>query len=141
MKVRIRKFNYHQKIPWVRFAGNDKSNFGLILNRNGARDQKIILMKNFNLFLESAVFKILLQLLILFPANRTQENFWWHSNFLILTFIFKIVDFRTFLSIYSQSGENSFTKTSEKHLFSAHSSVSTSRFSAKIDHLGLIFHI
>ena len=46
MKVRIRKFNYHQKIPWVRFAGNDKSNFGLILNRNGARDQKIILMKN-----------------------------------------------------------------------------------------------
>ena len=58
MKVRIRKFNYHQKIPWVLFAGNDKSNFGLILNRNGARDQKIILMKNLNFFLESAVLKI-----------------------------------------------------------------------------------
>jgi hypothetical protein len=37
---------------------NDISNYGLISNKNGARDQKIILMKNFNVFLESAVFKI-----------------------------------------------------------------------------------
>ena len=58
MKMRIRKFKCHQKIPWVRFAGNDISNYGLILNRNGARDQKIIFMKNFILFLEPAVFKI-----------------------------------------------------------------------------------
>ena len=56
MKVRIRKFKCHQKIPWVRFAGNDISNYGLILNRNGARDQKIILMKKFIFFLESAHF-------------------------------------------------------------------------------------
>ena len=58
MKVRIRQFKCHQKIPWVRFAENDISNYGLISNRNGARDQKLILMKNFNFFLESAVFKI-----------------------------------------------------------------------------------
>ena len=58
MKVRIRKFNCHQNIPWVRFAENYISNYGLISIRNGARDQKIILMKNFNFFLESAVFKI-----------------------------------------------------------------------------------
>jgi hypothetical protein len=38
MKVRIRKFKCHQKIPWIRFAGNDISNYCLILNRNGARD-------------------------------------------------------------------------------------------------------
>jgi hypothetical protein len=36
MKVRIRQFKCHQKIPWVRFVGNDISNYGLILNRNGA---------------------------------------------------------------------------------------------------------
>jgi hypothetical protein len=42
MKVRIRKFKCHQKIPWVRFAGNDISNYGLIFNKNGARDQNII---------------------------------------------------------------------------------------------------
>jgi hypothetical protein len=71
-------------------------NYDLILNRNGARDQKIILMKNFNFFLESAVYKIGQQLLILFPANRTQGIFWCHLNFLILTFIFKIVDFAHF---------------------------------------------
>jgi hypothetical protein len=34
------------------FAGNHISSFGLILNKNGARDQKIILMKKFNFFLE-----------------------------------------------------------------------------------------
>ena len=50
MKVRIRQFKSHQKIPWVRFAGNDISNYGLILNRNGARNQKIILMKKFIFF-------------------------------------------------------------------------------------------
>jgi hypothetical protein len=49
MKVRIRQFKCHQKIPLVRFAGNDFSNYGLILNRN-ARDQKIILMKKFKFF-------------------------------------------------------------------------------------------
>jgi hypothetical protein len=54
MKLIIRKFECHQKIPWVRFAGNNISNYGLISNRNGARHQKIILMKNFNFFLESA---------------------------------------------------------------------------------------
>jgi hypothetical protein len=58
MKVRIRKFKCHQNIPWVRFPGNDIRNYGLILNKNGARDQKIILMKKLNFLLESAVFKI-----------------------------------------------------------------------------------
>ena len=58
IKVGIKKFKCHQKIPWVRFAGNDITNYGLILNRNGAREQKIILMKKFNFFLESVVFKI-----------------------------------------------------------------------------------
>jgi hypothetical protein len=42
MKVIIRKFKCHQKISWVRFAGNNISNYGLILNRNGARNQIII---------------------------------------------------------------------------------------------------
>jgi hypothetical protein len=51
MKVRIRKFKCQQTIPWIRFAENDISNYGLILNRNGARDQKIILMKKFNFLL------------------------------------------------------------------------------------------
>jgi hypothetical protein len=32
----------------------------------------------------------------LFLANRTQGIFWWHLNSLILTFIFKIVDFAHF---------------------------------------------
>jgi hypothetical protein len=58
IKVIIRKFKCHQTIPWVQFAETDISNYGLILNRNGARDEKIILMKKFNFFLESAVFKI-----------------------------------------------------------------------------------
>jgi hypothetical protein len=44
--VRSKKYECQQKIPWVRFAGNDISNYGLISNRNGARDQKIILMKS-----------------------------------------------------------------------------------------------
>jgi hypothetical protein len=47
MKVRIRKFKCHQKIPWIRLAGNDISNYGLILNKNRAKDQKIILMEKF----------------------------------------------------------------------------------------------
>ena len=55
IKVEIRKFKCHQNIPWVRLAGTDISNYGLILNRNGARDQKIIMMKKFNFILESAV--------------------------------------------------------------------------------------
>jgi hypothetical protein len=63
IKVKIRKFEGHQKIPWARFAGNDISNYGLISNRNGAKDQKI----TFNLFLESAVFKVF---------HRTQGIFW-----------------------------------------------------------------
>jgi hypothetical protein len=37
MKVRIRQFKCHQKIPWVRFAGNDISNYGLILNTADSR--------------------------------------------------------------------------------------------------------
>jgi hypothetical protein len=47
IKVKIRKF-----------AGNDISNYGLIFNTHSAKDQIIILMKNFNFFLESAVVKI-----------------------------------------------------------------------------------
>ena len=35
-------------------------------------------------------------LLISDQANRTQGIFWWHLNFLILTFTFKIVDFAHF---------------------------------------------
>jgi hypothetical protein len=58
MNMRIRQFKCHQKIPWVQFAGNDISNYGLIFNKNGAKDKKIILMKKFNFFLESAVFEI-----------------------------------------------------------------------------------
>jgi hypothetical protein len=76
-KVRIRNFKCHQKIPWVRFAGNDISNYGLILITNCARAQTV-----------------------------PKESFG-GIYFLILTFIFKIVDSRTFLSIYSQSGGNS----------------------------------
>jgi hypothetical protein len=53
-KVIIRKFKCHQKTPWVRFAGNDISNYGLILDTYGARDQNKILMKNFQFFQESA---------------------------------------------------------------------------------------
>jgi hypothetical protein len=58
IKVIIRKFKCRQKIPWVLFAGNDISNYGLIFNTHSARDQIIILMKNLNFFLESAVMKI-----------------------------------------------------------------------------------
>ena len=50
IKVIIRKFKCHQKIPWVCFAGNDISNYGLIFNTYSAREQIIILMKNFNFF-------------------------------------------------------------------------------------------
>jgi hypothetical protein len=60
IKVMIRKFKCHQKIPWVLFAGTDISNYGLILNTHSARGQIIILMKNFIFFLESAVVKIYL---------------------------------------------------------------------------------
>jgi hypothetical protein len=76
LKVIIRKFKCHQKIPWVWFAGKDINNYGLILNTNGARDQNKILMKNSKYFLESAVSKITPYFLILFPANHTQGIFW-----------------------------------------------------------------
>jgi hypothetical protein len=39
-------------------CGKDIANFGLISNRNVARDHKIILMKNFIFFLESGLLKI-----------------------------------------------------------------------------------
>jgi hypothetical protein len=39
--VKVRKYKCHPKIPWIPwFAGNDISNYGLILNKNGAKDQK-----------------------------------------------------------------------------------------------------
>jgi hypothetical protein len=44
VKVCIRKFKCHQKIPWAWFAGNHIGNQGLISNRNGARDKKTILI-------------------------------------------------------------------------------------------------
>ena len=46
IEVIIRKYKWHQKIPWVRFAVNFISNCGLILDTNGARDQNIIFIKN-----------------------------------------------------------------------------------------------
>jgi hypothetical protein len=49
IKVRIRKSKYHQKIPCIRFAGNDISNYGLIFNTNSARAQNEI-------FIEKAYF-------------------------------------------------------------------------------------
>jgi hypothetical protein len=55
IKVMIRVYKWRQKIPWVQFAGNDISNYGLISNTHGARDQNIIFMKNSNFFLESVV--------------------------------------------------------------------------------------
>jgi hypothetical protein len=36
-KVRIRKSKCHQKIPCLRFAGNDISNYGLIFNTADSR--------------------------------------------------------------------------------------------------------
>jgi hypothetical protein len=45
MKVRIRKFKCHKKIPWVRFAGNDISNYGLILNTADSRKKLKFLIK------------------------------------------------------------------------------------------------
>jgi hypothetical protein len=53
-RVTVGKYKCHQKIPWVWFGGTNISNFCLILNTYGARDQNIILMKNFNFFLGSA---------------------------------------------------------------------------------------
>jgi hypothetical protein len=47
VKVCIRKCKCHQKIPWAWFAENHIGNQGLISNRNGARDKKAILIKNF----------------------------------------------------------------------------------------------
>jgi hypothetical protein len=82
--------------PWICFAGNYISNYGLILNTYGARDQNKILMKNFKFFLESAVVKIRPYFLISLSANHTQGVFWWHLNFFIITFIFKIVIFAHF---------------------------------------------
>jgi hypothetical protein len=58
IEVIIRKFKCHQQIPRIWFAGNDISNYGLILNTYGARDQNKILVKNFKFFLKFAVVKI-----------------------------------------------------------------------------------
>ena len=35
--MRIRKYKCHQKIPWIRFAGNDISNYGPIFNTADSR--------------------------------------------------------------------------------------------------------
>jgi hypothetical protein len=32
-----KKIQCHQKIPWIRFAGNDIGNYGLILNKADSR--------------------------------------------------------------------------------------------------------
>jgi hypothetical protein len=54
IKVRIRKSKYHQKIPCIRFAETDISNYGLIFNTNSARDQNEIFIEKPYFFLESA---------------------------------------------------------------------------------------
>ena len=46
----IREYKWRQKISCVRFAENDISNYDLILNTHGARDQKIIKIKKFIFF-------------------------------------------------------------------------------------------
>jgi hypothetical protein len=72
IKVKSRKHLCHQKIPWIRFAGNNISNYGLILNTNSARDQNEIFIKNSNCFLEPALLRMRPKLLISVPENRIQ---------------------------------------------------------------------
>ncbi len=45
IKVKIRKFKCHQKIPCLQFSGNDISNYGLIFNTKSAREQNEIFIE------------------------------------------------------------------------------------------------
>jgi hypothetical protein len=55
IKVKIRKSKCHQKIPYIRFSGNNISNYGLIFKTNSAREQNEIFIEKPFFFLESAV--------------------------------------------------------------------------------------
>jgi hypothetical protein len=90
IKVRIRKYKCHQKIPWIRFAGIDISNYGIIYNKT---DSKIIVFyKYFVVISSTVVFKNRPLLQISFSENRIQKIFWSHLYFRILTFMLQFVD-------------------------------------------------
>jgi hypothetical protein len=45
IKVKVKKSKCHQKIPCIRFAGNDISNYGLIFNTDSAKAQNKIFIE------------------------------------------------------------------------------------------------
>jgi hypothetical protein len=101
MKVRNRQFKCHQKISWVWFAENDIINYGLILNRNGASDQKISLFFSIIRCVQNQTIVANIvpskpyprNLLVAFKLSNSHfyiENFWFSALFCRFTAKFKI---------------------------------------------------